>query len=107
MSDRREELAEEEYTSAMRIAGGIGWGTLLSLTVGSTMVLIPQVPRQWLWGVLPLWAGLSAIGIALQWSIARGHCPKCGFSLSVPSLGRRCPQCRTFLKAVDRKIVRI
>ena len=98
---------EEEYTSAMRIVGGIGWGTLLSMTVGSAMVLIPQVPRSWLWVVLPMWGGLSALGILLQWSIARGECPKCGHPQSVPALGRRCPNCRTYLKAVNRKIIRI
>ncbi|MGK7913402.1 MAG: hypothetical protein AB4050_18270 [Synechococcus sp.] len=97
----------EDYTNGMRIAGGMIWGTVLSLTVGSGMVLLPQVPRPWLWGVPVLWVSLSALGIWLQWSVARGKCPKCGHEQSVTRLGKRCPQCRTFLQASNRKIVRI
>jgi hypothetical protein len=94
------------YTSTMRLFGGVAWGTIMSLLVGSTLVLIPQVPRSWLWGVLPFWLGISLLGIALQWNIARGNCPKCGLQLTVPPQGKRCPQCRTYLKASDRQIVR-
>ena len=71
------------------------------------MVVIPQVPRPWLGGVPVLWVGLVILGIALQWSVARGLCPKCGYRLTVTKLGKRCPKCRSYLKAVDRKIVRI
>lgn len=94
------------YTSGMRIFGGIAWGTVLTLVLGSTLILIPQVPRPWLWGLFPLWAGLALVGIGLQWSVARGACPKCGDRLTVSTLGKRCPQCRTYLKAVNRQIVK-
>ena len=92
----------------MRIFGGIAWGTLLTLPIASTAILIPQVPRPLLWFVPPLWLGLSMVGVLLQWSVARGHCPKCGYQpLTVPAIGKRCPRCRTFLKAVNRTIVRM
>jgi len=94
------------YTSAMRVFGGITWSTLLTLLIGSTLILLPQVPRPWLWSILPIWIGLSVVGIALQWSVARGACPKCGYRLTVTPLGKRCPQCRSYLKAMDRKIVK-
>jgi hypothetical protein len=98
---------EEVYTSAMRIYGGIAWGTLLSLLVATTMIILPQVPRPWLWGVLPLWMGLSGIGVLLQWSVARGACPKCGRRQSTTPMMTKCPQCRSYLKAVNRKIVKV
>ncbi|WP_017325487.1 hypothetical protein [Synechococcus sp. PCC 7336] len=108
MPDRSDRPTEvEEYTSAMRIVGGTLWGSVLSLAVGAGLVLIPQVPRAWLWAIPPLWVLLSALGILLQWSVARGRCPKCGYQLAVPALGRRCPQCNAYLKAVNRKIIRI
>lgn len=94
------------YTSTMRAFGGVAWGTVLTLVVGSILVVLPQVPRPWLWGILPLWLGLSSLGISLQWSVARGACPKCGYPLVVTPLGKRCPQCRSYLKAVNRQIVK-
>ena len=94
------------YTSVMKVFGGFAWGTLLTVFVGSTLVLVPQVPRPWLWSLLPIWAGLSIVGIVLQWPVVRGACPKCGCRLVVPPLGKRCPQCRSYLKAVNSKIVR-
>ncbi len=95
-----------EYTVPMRIFGGVAWGSVLTITVGSILVIIPQYPRPWLWVVPGLWVGLSLLGITLQWSVARGACPKCGLEQTVPSLGKRCPECRSYLKAVDRKIIR-
>jgi hypothetical protein len=95
------------YTTGMRIFGGVAWGTLLTLVIGSTLIVIPQVPRPWLWSVFPIWLGLITLGVALQWSIARGNCPKCGYSLVVPTGGKRCPQCRSYLKAIDRQIVKV
>lgn len=98
---------EPSYTSTMRVFGGVAWSTLLTLFVGTTLILAPQIPRLWLWSILPIWIGLSLIGISLQWSVARGACPKCGYLLTVPLMGKRCPQCRSYLKAVDRKIIKI
>jgi hypothetical protein len=101
---------EEEfltYTSGMRIFGGASWGTLTTLVLGSVLIIIPQVPRPWLWLIPPGWVALMLIGIALQWSVARGNCPKCDTALVVPPGGRRCPQCKTALKALNREIVRL
>ncbi len=95
------------FTTSMRIFGGIAWGTVTTLTIAVILIVIPQVPRSWLWATIPLWAGLAVVGIGLQWSIARGACPKCGTRLVVPPMGKRCPQCRSYLKAVDRNIVKI
>lgn len=105
----RAELEDDipAYGSGMRIFGGFSWGTLLSLVFGSVLVVIPQVPRSWLWVVPPTWLGLVLLGIAMQWSVARGHCPKCQTPLVVPPGGRRCPQCKTALKAQNREIVRL
>ncbi len=101
-------IAEEDlpYTSLMRVYGGVAWATILTFVVAAMLVVIPQVPRPWLSGVPVIWVGLAILGIALQWSIARGTCPKCGFRLTVTKMGKRCPKCRSYLKAVDRKIVR-
>jgi hypothetical protein len=98
---------EEAFTSGMRIFGGVAWGTLTTLGITIIGILLPQVPRPWLWGALPLWAILIGLGVALQWQIARGKCPKCGYALSVPPTGKRCPQCRTYLKAMNRQIIRM
>ncbi len=98
---------DADYTSGMRIFGGIAWGTVVSLVVALSLILPPQVPRSWLWVIPPLWLGLSGLGIALQWSVARGACPKCGFELTVPIMGKRCPKCRSYLKAVNRQIVKL
>lgn len=109
MSQNEQGLESAEaptYTSAMRIFGGAVWGTLLTLVLSIPLILLPQVPRPWLWSILPFWLCLSLIGTALQWSVARGACPKCGYTLTVPAVGKRCPQCRSYLKAVDRQIVR-
>lgn len=95
------------FTTGMRIFGGVAWGTLTTLTLASILIVLPQVPRPWLWGILPTWVILIAVGIGLQWSIARGACPTCGRSLVVPPMGKRCPQCRSYLKAVNRSIVKI
>ncbi|MCG9893586.1 MAG: hypothetical protein MH252_21250 [Thermosynechococcaceae cyanobacterium MS004] len=95
------------FTTGMRIFGGVAWGTLTTLTLASILIVLPQVPRPWLWGILPAWVTLIAVGIGLQWSIARGACPTCGRSLVVPPMGKRCPQCRSYLKAVNRSIVKI
>jgi hypothetical protein len=97
----------EDYTSGMRVFGGFAWATILTGVVGALLVTIPQYPRPWLWVVLPLWLGLGALGITLQWSVARGACPKCGYHLIVPAMGKRCPQCRSYLKAVNRTIVKV
>ncbi|NCJ06858.1 hypothetical protein GS597_10125 [Synechococcales cyanobacterium C] len=101
------EQTDLTYTSGMRIFGGIAWGTLVSVLVAIALILPPQVPRSWLWAIPPLWVALSLLGIALQWSVARGSCPKCGFELTVPILGKRCPKCRSYLKAVNRQIVKL
>lgn len=95
------------YTNAMRIYGGFVWGSLLSILIAATFILLPQVPRTWLWGVLPLWLGLSGLGVLLQWSVARGACPKCGRRQSVTPLMKKCPECRSYLKAVNRKIIKV
>ena len=95
------------FTTSMRIFGGFAWGTLTMLVIAAILIVVPQVPRSWLWGILPSWVVLVAIGIATQWSIARGPCPQCGNPLVVPVMGKRCPQCRSYLKAADRKIVRV
>lgn len=98
---------EQDFTNAMRIVGGVGWSTVMTLGIGVILVLIPQVPRPWLWYVIPLWVALSGLGILLQWSVARGPCPKCGTVQSVPPTLKRCPNCRSYLKAIDRKIVKV
>jgi energy-coupling factor transporter transmembrane protein EcfT len=95
------------YTSGMRIFGGTAWGTLIMMLVASILVVIPQFPRPWLWVIPPGWLFLVLVGVALQWSVARGNCPKCGTALVVPPGGRRCPQCKTALKAQNREIVRL
>lgn len=97
----------EDYTSAMRIFGGFSWGTLMTLTIGSVLIIIPQVPRPWLWGLLPFWGTVSLLGIALQWNVARGDCPKCGTAVVVPTTGLRCKNCRTFLKSDNRQVKRM
>jgi hypothetical protein len=97
----------EAYTSGMRIFGGVAWATILTGLVGTFLVVLPQYPRPWLWVVPALWPTLGAIGIALQWSVARGNCPKCGYALVVPAYGKRCPQCRSYLKAENRMIVKV
>ena len=97
---------EPSYTLPMRIFGGITWGTMLSLGVGFFLVLIPQVPRPGLWAVPVLWVVLSGLGIALQWNVARGACPKCGTVQIVPAVGKRCPECRSYLKSVNRQVVK-
>ncbi len=94
------------YTSAMRVFGGIAWGTLTAVLVAMVLIIIPQVPRTALWAVLPLWMVLSGVGIVIQWSVARGACPKCGTVQTVPIMGKRCPKCRSYLKAIQREIVR-
>jgi hypothetical protein len=95
------------YTTGMRIFGGISWATILTVIISATLIVIPQVPRPWLWGIPPVWFTLGLIGIALQWSVARGACPKCGYNLVVPAMGKRCPQCRSYLKAENRTIVKV
>jgi energy-coupling factor transporter transmembrane protein EcfT len=97
----------ETFTSAMRIFGGITWGTITTLAIAVVLIIIPQVPRPWLWGVLPSWGILVSLGILLQWSVARGNCPKCGQPMVVPVQGKRCPKCRAYLKAVDRAIIKV
>jgi predicted RNA-binding Zn-ribbon protein involved in translation (DUF1610 family) len=97
----------ENFTSAMRIFGGITWGTITTLAIAVVLIIIPQVPRPWLWGVIPSWIVLVGLGILLQWSVARGKCPKCGEPMVVPVQGKRCPKCRAYLKAVDRAIVKV
>ncbi len=99
--------ADLPFTTGMRIFGGFAWGTLTTLVIAAILIVVPQVPRPWLWGVLPGWMVLVAIGIATQWSIARGPCPQCGNPLVVPVMGKRCPKCRSYLKAVDREIIRV
>ncbi|NJK41060.1 MAG: hypothetical protein HC934_06320 [Acaryochloridaceae cyanobacterium SU_2_1] len=98
---------EEPYTNIMRVVGGVGWASVLTLLIGTILVLVPQVPRPWLWAIFPIWGGLSILGVFLQWSVARGACPKCGLQQSVPPTLKRCPNCRSYLKAVDRKIVKV
>jgi hypothetical protein len=98
---------ELTYTSAMRLYGGLAWGSLFTVGVGIVMILLPQVPRPWLWNLLPLWIGLVGIGVLLQWFVARGACPKCGHPQTVPPFLARCPQCRSYLKAVNRQIIRV
>lgn len=90
----------------MRVFGGVAWGTLTAVLAAMVLILIPQVPRPALWAVVPLWVALSGLGILIQWSVARGACPKCGTVQTVPIMGKRCPKCRSYLKAVQRKIVR-
>ncbi|WP_404789502.1 hypothetical protein [Altericista sp. CCNU0014] len=101
------DVADQPFTSAMRIFGGVAWGTITTLGIAVVLILIPQVPRPWLWGIIPSWIVLVGLGIALQWSVARGGCPKCGHPVVVPPMGKRCPNCRAYLKAVDRAIVKI
>jgi hypothetical protein len=98
---------ELPFTSAMRIFGGVTWGTITTLGIAIILILIPQVPRPWLWGIIPSWIALVSLGIILQWSVARGKCPKCGHPVVVPPMGKRCPNCRAYLKAVDRTIVKV
>lgn len=102
--DSNDEMA---YTSAMRIYGGVAWGSLLSFLVAVTLIILPQVPRSWLWTVAPLWLSLCGIGVLLQWSVARGACPKCGHRQSTTPMMTKCPKCRSYLKAVNRKIVKV
>ncbi|MCM1981313.1 hypothetical protein [Lyngbya confervoides] len=102
----RDVSPEGAYTTPMRIFGGIAWGTLLSLLIAMGCWAVPQFPRSWLWGIFGLWVLLSGLGIALQWSVARGACPKCGLVQTVPALGKRCPECRSYLKASQRQVVR-
>lgn len=102
-----DEIGEQPYTNIMRIVGGVGWASVLTFLLGTTLVLVPQVPRPWLWAVFPIWGGLSILGVILQWSVARGACPKCGQQQSVPPTLKRCANCRSYLKAVDRKIVKV
>jgi hypothetical protein len=97
----------ETFTSAMRIFGGVTWGTITTLAIAAILIIIPQVPRPWLWGILPTWAVLIILGIILQWSVARGECPKCKHPMVVTATGKRCPKCRAYLKAVDRTIVKV
>jgi energy-coupling factor transporter transmembrane protein EcfT len=97
----------ETFTSAMRIFGGVSWGTITTLAIAVVLIVIPQVPRPWLWGVIPSWIVLVGLGIFLQWSVARGKCPKCKHPLVVSVQGMRCPKCRSYLKAVDRTIVKV
>lgn len=99
--------AELPFTTGMRIFGGVAWGTLTTLSIAVILIVLPQVPRSWLWGILPSWVALVSLGIVLQWSTARGFCPKCGKPLVVSPMGKRCPQCRSYLKAVDRTIVKV
>ncbi len=97
----------QPFTSAMRIFGGVTWGSITTLAIAVILILIPQVPRPWLCGVIPTWIGLMSLGVLLQWSVARGACPKCGNPVVVPPQGKRCSKCRAYLKAVDRAIVKI
>jgi hypothetical protein len=97
----------ESFTSGMRIFGGVAWGTITTLAIAVVLIIIPQVPRPWLWGIIPSWIALVSLGIILQWSVARGPCPKCGHPMVVTATGKRCPKCRSYLKAVDRTIVKI
>lgn len=98
--------ADLGYTLPMRVFGGVVWGTLLSLGFGALLVVIPQYPRSGLWAVPIFWVVLSGIGVALQWNVARGACPKCGKVQIVPAMGKRCPECRSYLKAVNRRVMR-
>lgn len=104
-SDLESDL-EMDYTLPMRVFGGVAWGTVVSLIIGTILVVIPQYPRPWLWVVPIVWTLFSWVGISLQWSVARGPCPKCGTVQTVPAPGKRCPDCRSYLKAVDRKVVK-
>lgn len=99
--------AEQEYTNVMRVFGGVGWASVMSFIVAVILILVPQAPRPWLWYVIPLWIALSSLGVFLQWSVARGPCPKCGYVQSVPPTLKRCPDCRSYIKAIDRKIVKV
>lgn len=90
----------------MRVFGGIVWGTLLSFGMGAILVVIPQYPRSGLWAVPVFWIALSSVGVYLQWNVARGACPKCGKVQIVPAVGKRCPDCRSYLKAVNRQVMR-
>jgi energy-coupling factor transporter transmembrane protein EcfT len=101
------EEADLPFTTGMRIFGGIAWGTLTTISLSVILIVLPQVPRSWLWSILPSWVALVSLGIALQWSTARGGCPKCGRPLVVSPMGKRCPQCRSYLKAVNRTIVKV
>jgi energy-coupling factor transporter transmembrane protein EcfT len=98
---------DQSFTSAMRIFGGVTWGTITTLAIAVVLILIPQIPRPWLWGIIPTWIGLIGLGILLQWSVARGECPKCGNPVVVPPQGKRCPNCRAYLKAADRSVVKV
>jgi energy-coupling factor transporter transmembrane protein EcfT len=99
--------ADLPFTTGMRIFGGVAWGTLSTISIAVILIVLPQVPRSWLWGILPSWVALVSLGIVLQWSTARGSCPKCGRPLVVSPMGKRCPQCRSYLKAVNRTIVKV
>jgi hypothetical protein len=95
------------YTTGMRIYGGVTWGSLTTLVIAAILITIPQVPRPWLWSIPLTWVALMLLGIALQWSVARGPCPKCGHHQMVTTQLKRCPSCRSYLKAMNRKIVRV
>jgi energy-coupling factor transporter transmembrane protein EcfT len=99
--------ADLPFTTGMRIFGGVAWGTLSTISIAVILIVLPQVPRSWLWGILPSWVALVSLGIVLQWSTARGSCPKCGRPLVVSPMGKRCPHCRSYLKAVNRRIVKV
>ncbi|NJK30550.1 MAG: hypothetical protein HC940_10570 [Acaryochloris sp. SU_5_25] len=98
---------QQEYTNVMRVVGGVGWASVMTIVIGVILILVPQVPRPWLWLIIPLWVGLSGLGVGLQWFVARGSCPKCGYEQSVPPTLKRCPNCRSYIKAIDRKIVKV
>lgn len=102
-ADDNEELS---YTLPMRIFGGITWGTMLSLAVGGFSLLIPKFPHFGPWAIPAVWVTFSGLGIALQWNVARGACPKCGTVQIVPGTGKRCPECRSYLKSVNREVVK-
>lgn len=98
--------ADLNYTLPMRIFGGVTWGTMLSLAVGGFSLIVPKFPHPGLWAIPVVWVTLSGLGIALQWNVARGACPKCGTVQIVTRMGKRCPECRSYLKSVNREVVR-
>ncbi len=106
-SSPQESNDEMVYTSAMRIYGGVAWGSLLSVLIAAVLIILPQVSRPWLWSIIPLWVSLCGVGVLLQWSVARGACPKCGHQQSTTPMMTKCPQCKAYLKAVNRKIVKV
>ena len=98
---------ETNYTVPMRIFGGMTWGTILTLTVGLMFALIPQIPRPGWWAAPIIWLFWSGLGIGLQWNVARGPCPKCGTVQIVPMGGKRCPTCRSYLKSINRQVIKV